>query len=176
MEEWRNIPGYEGLYQVSNYGNVKSLDRISTDGKNLKGIILQFGKTKSGYSQVCLCKNGQTKWMLVHRIVATMFISNPHNLPEINHIDENKGNNHVQNLEWCTRDYNNRYSDVYKKGLAASIGSTSKSIAQLKDGVILRVFSSIREAERVTGIQHESISACCRRKRKTAGGYEWAFR
>jgi hypothetical protein len=174
-ELWKDIPEYEGYYRVSNFGNVKSLDRMSHDGKRLKGIILSFGKTKAGYRQICLCKNGKTKWMMIHRIVAAVFIPNTNNYPEVNHIDENKGNNHVSNLEWCTRDYNNRYSNVYKKGLVASIRKTGKRVVQFKNGEFIQEFSSMREAERLTGIQHESISACCRGKLKEAGRYKWAF-
>ena len=100
MEEWRAVPGYEGLYEVSNKGNVRNVRR--------NNIIKGFINTK-GYIQVSLCKNGIRKNFTVHRLVALTFIPNPDNLPEINHINEDKTNNRVDNLEWCTAKYNNNY-------------------------------------------------------------------
>ena len=103
---WKDIPGYEGLYQVSNTGKVRSLNYRRT-GK--KQILKQY-INNTGYKRVALRKNNKVKWYLVHRLVAQAFIPNPHNYPIINHKDENPANNAVWNLEWCTMDYNIDYS------------------------------------------------------------------
>lgn len=102
IERFKNIEGYEGLYQVSNLGNVKSLNY----GKER---ILKPIKNGKGYLQVILCKNGKHKMYQVHRLVATVFLPNPNNLPCVNHKDENSLNNCLYNLEWCTYSYNNSY-------------------------------------------------------------------
>jgi len=111
-EEWKDIEGYEGFYQVSNLGRVKSLARVvmRSDGKPnpVNEKILKYGIIK-GYCAVVLCKDRKKKMYKVHRLVAIAFLSNPHNLPEVNHKDENKKNNCVDNLEWCTSLYNINY-------------------------------------------------------------------
>ena len=112
-EIWRPIEGYEGLYEVSNTGQVRSLNRyVKGKGKSYrlqKGKMLSPIKNKDGYLQVNLCCNGKNKMFLVHRLSAQAFLPNPDNLPEINHKDEDKTNNIVDNLEWCDRSYNNNY-------------------------------------------------------------------
>ena len=105
-EEWRDIEGYEGIYQVSNYGRVKSVKR---------GIILKTFERK-GYPAVTLSKDGVGRSYSVHRLVGEAFIPNPDNLPYINHKDETRDNNHVSNLEWCTASYNNTYGTKIKRG------------------------------------------------------------
>lgn len=116
QEVWKNIKGYEGLYQVSNYGNVKSCDRYVFAGagsnhktQHIKERLLSK-KGGAKYIQVSLSKNGKTKPFLIHRLVAEAFIPNPDNLPCVNHKDENKHNNNADNLEWCTYKYNNEYN------------------------------------------------------------------
>lgn len=113
IEEWRDIKGYEGLYQVSNIGKVKSLARtvMRSNGRlmTIRERILKLRPDKGGYVRVCLSKDAVETDYFVHRLVAIAFIDNPHNLPEVNHKDENKKNNSVDNLEWCTSLYNNNY-------------------------------------------------------------------
>lgn len=113
-EQWKPITGYEGLYEVSNLGNVRSLDRRTRAKNNStmlrKGcILIPFYEEKKGYYQVTLNKDGKKKHHRVHRLVASAFLENPFNYTDVNHKDENKTNNHVDNLEWCTRKYNNNY-------------------------------------------------------------------
>lgn len=110
QEDWKDIIGYEGLYQVSNFGRVRSLDRISTSGQHLKGKILKL--VGNPYMRIDLCAGNNKVSYIVHRLVAEAFIPNPNNLPCINHIDEDKTNNRVDNLEWCTYKYNNAYSSI----------------------------------------------------------------
>ena len=100
MEEWKKIPGYEGLYEVSNMGNVRNVRRNK---------LLRLSKTNNRYIRVSLCKNGIKTGLTVHRLVAEAFIPNPDNLPEVNHKDEDKTNNRVENLEWCDHKYNMNY-------------------------------------------------------------------
>ena len=109
IEEWRPIKGYEGLYEVSNTGRVRSLDRYDSNNHFLKGRILKLYTRKGGYLFVQLHLNGKGKNYLVHRLVAIAFIPNPDNLPEVNHLDEDKTNNRVENLEFCDRKYNINY-------------------------------------------------------------------
>ena len=110
IEEWRPVVGYEGLYEVSNTGQVRSLDRYVIDSlghrKFYKGKVLSIVKNKNGYLLINLYCNEKNKKCLVHRLVAEAFVSNPDNLPEVNHKDEDKTNNRVDNLEWCNRKYN----------------------------------------------------------------------
>ena len=113
IEEWRPIVGYEGLYEVSSYGRVRSLDMyVKARYGNYrlhKGKVLSPGKDTNGYLKVNLCCNGKHKVISVHRLVAQTFILNPDNLPEVNHKDEDKSNNRVDNLEFCDRKYNVNY-------------------------------------------------------------------
>ena len=122
MEIWKDIEGFEGSYQVSNFGNVKSLPKLVyvsnpkfTGYRQTKERLLKSGKTKMGYKLVILRKDNKSKSVYVHRLVAKAFIPNPNNLPEVNHKDENPLNNDVNNLEWCTHSYNGNYGTVKQR-------------------------------------------------------------
>ena len=160
MEEWRDIKGYEGLYMVSNLGKVKSLNyRRTGKEKILKGV-----DNGHGYLYVNLFKDGKGKQCRINRLVAQAFISNPDNLPEVNHKDENRTNNCAENLEWCSRQYNIEYSFA-----KAIIGIDKVS------GLIME-FPSAYEASRQTGINRGHICACCNGKGyKSAGGFYWIY-
>ena len=127
MEEWRDIKGYEGLYQVSNKGRVKSLG----NNKTKKEKILSLKPSNNGYIRVYLCKNGKQKPFSVHRLVAQAFLLNPNNLPVVNHKDENKLNNNVENLEWCTVAYNNTYGTKIERARKKSKGKKPKLKKQI---------------------------------------------
>ena len=157
METWKPVVGYDGLYEVSDQGRVKSL----WHGKER---ILKPHNSGSGYLKVTLCKDGHTKQLLLHRLVAEAFIQNPNNLATINHKDEVKTNNVASNLEWMSRADNKRYS------ANKLVQMFDKSTCEL-----LATFPSLSEAERVTGIANGNISNCCLGNRKSAGGYVWKY-
>ena len=168
MEEiWKDIAGFEGLYQVSNMGNVKSLERTVCDNRGyyrtVPERIRKPRNTGKGYLAVNLYKDGKAKNYKIHRLVAQAFLPNPYNLPEVNHIDEDKYNNCVENLEWCTSQYNIEYSKA-----KAIIGIDKVT------GLIVE-FPSTKEASRQTGINHGNICACCNGKRNSAGGFYWIY-
>lgn len=121
IEEWRTIVGYEGLYEVSSLGRVRSLDRYDSRNHFRRGRILKLSYDTVGYLIVGLHSNGKAKIYLVHRLVAQAFIPNPDNLPEVNHIDEDKTNNRVDNLEMCNREYNSNYGTRNDRIRATSI-------------------------------------------------------
>lgn len=109
-EEWRDIKGYEGIYQVSNLGNIKALKRKRKNGLVYKEHLMKSYDARGGYKRIMLCDDSMNKnRFMVHRLVAMAFIENPNNLPQINHKDENPKNNNVENLEWCTCKYNQNY-------------------------------------------------------------------
>lgn len=172
-EEWKDIEWYEGLYQVSNLGRVKSLHYNHTNQER----ILKFGKNTNGYLNVSLCKEGKKKWLLVHRLVAFHFLPNPNNYQDVNHKDENKTNNCVNNLEWCSREYNCNYGTRNERvGETNTNGKCSKQVIQYDlEGNEINRFPSTIEIERLFGFSCSSISKCCNGKLKTAYGYTWRY-
>lgn len=173
-EIFKPIKGYEGLYEVSNLGNVKSVCKNGKGigiGKSRKEVILKPIMNK-GYLRVNLSKNGVIKHFSIHRLVAEAFLPNPNNYPEVNHKDENKTNNTIDNLEWCDSKYNNNYGTRNER-----INKTrSKSVRQyFLNGTLFATYKSIGEACRSTNINTGNISACCNKKQKTAGGFIWKF-
>lgn len=165
VEIWKDVVGYETLYQVSNLGRVKSLG----NDKTKKEKILKLEKRKTGYLQAHLSKNGKTKLIYVHRLVAKSFIENPNNLEQINHKDENKGNNNVNNLEWCTPKYNINYGTRLSK--------MSNPVLQIDENDnIIAEYESIRCAARMLGVHNQNIQSCCAGKLKTAYNYKWKYK
>ena len=172
MEEiWKDIKDYEGLYQVSNKGRVKSLSHLVKANKNgdtrfteskIKNQIVGW----HGYCWVSLCKNSKSKTFSVHRLVAKAFTNNNCNLPSVNHIDGDKTNNHVDNLEWCTNAYNS--SHAMNNGLI----KTAKKVRCIETGVI---YVSSGKAEKETGISGRGIRAVCNGDHKRAGGLRWEW-
>ena len=170
VEEWKDIDGYEGLYQVSNLGNVKSLAKFDRLGRFHKERILSTCDNGSGYLVVNLKHNGKQRMKTVHKLVANHFIYNPDNKPEINHKDGNKKNNRVDNLEWCNRSENVKHA--FKTGLNYQTGKRKVLCVELN-----KIFSSIAEAESWVGVKGSRIANVCRLRRgcKTCGGYHWRF-
>lgn len=166
-EEWKDISTIEGLeeykdYQVSNLGRIKSL-------KKGKEIIRKNGVDKYGYFNISLYANGKHKTFLIHRIVALAFIENTdENKCEVNHIDENKQNNCVWNLEWVTTSQNINYGTRNKR--VANVLGKKVFCVELN-----RIFPSATEVERELSLPQSNISSCCNGKNKTCGGFHWYF-
>ena len=182
MEQWKPVAGFENRYEVSDQGNVRSLN-----WRNL-GIVknLYLKKHNKGYIKVELARNGKKKTFCVHRLVAEAFIPNEHGYDCINHIDEDKRNNNASNLAWCDRKYNARYSArrhperfenrVYKLGITRNGVNKNKRIVQMSmDGTVLMVWKDSRDIFLKTGMSDWSISECCRGNRSKAYGFKWQY-
>lgn len=179
MEEiWKDIVGYEGLYQVSNLGRVKSLPRLH---KYVHGYYMTKEKILSPrvcgkqreYLAVALNVDGKTKQYKIHRLVATAFIPNPYGYNEINHKDENKGNNKVGNLEWCSRSYNVNYGCRIEKQRKALIKPV---VAYSKSNKFVREFNSIVDASKFAKVDATNISRACKKEGRISGGYLWKYK
>lgn len=187
------VKGYEGLYKISNFGTVKSLSRLVT-GKSKHGnpnsrILPEKTKQhrldKYGYPCLMLSKNGKKTHFTVHRLVATAFIPNPEKKAQINHIDGNKQNNHVSNLEWCTPQENVTHSVITglkgtakgkKRSYKVKQPARRKPVNQYSlDGVLITTYESLTDAANKTGSQITHISGCCLGVSKTHNGYMWSF-
>ena len=176
MEEiWKPIYEYEGLYEISNLGRVKSLEKFRKNGKKegngyiqKEKILIPHKNKKTGYTYVSL-RGKKSKYLSIHRIVANAFLDNPNNYPIINHKNEIKDDNRVENLEWCTYKYNNIYNNKSKKNCIA--------ISQYDlEGNFIKDWESARQVYRQLKIQYKNICKCCKGKRKKAGGFIWKYK
>ena len=183
MENWKDIKGYEGFYQVSDLGRVKSLERDVFNSRgivyHLKEKILVQGSSKDGYSLVCLSKNGKMKTMKVHRLVAMAFLPNPENKPQVNHKDEVKNNNVVDNLEWCDISYNANYgTKIERQKQTFKDNCKSGKIKRVKKVFCVelnKTFDCAKRAEEELGIWGTLITKVCKGKAKTTGGFHWRY-
>lgn len=172
---WKDIKNFEGLYQVSDHGDIKSIERTKTNNAGTQRVeerILKQRRDKDGYLVVCLSKEGKHYGRRVNRLVAEAFIPNPECLPVVNHKDENKQNNEADNLEWCTVRYNTCYGDGLRK-MAAKQG---RPVIQVLNGNIIGEYYSTGNASKETGIPQGNIYKACAGERRIAGGYEWRFK
>lgn len=180
MEEiWKAIEGYEGLYEVSNMGRVRSLGQWKKNSKNgkywLNGRVLKPGLGGNGYYFVCLYKDGSHRNHNIHRLVALAFVHNndPINKPTVNHKNEVKTDNRAENLEWLSMKANLAYGTGRSRSIAAQ--KTKPIIQYDKAGNEVARYSGVNEAERQTGFSNTNISACCRGKYKQAYGFVWKY-
>ncbi len=180
-EEWKDVKGFEGLYQVSNCGRVRSLDRKVQNRHGIalkKGKVLSVANTNKRYKKVNLWKNNVGQSFLVHRLVAEAFVDNPNSLPEVNHKDENPDNNHVDNLEWCDRLYNANYGTAIERASQKRRGVPigEKAIRQYTiDGKFVKRYdSAMKAAEDING-DNSGICKCANGKYKTSYGYVWRW-
>ena len=167
-EEWRPVKDFDRKYEISNLGRVKSLSRNYLYGHH--GDIILKTNDRRGYRGVTLFKDGKRYYYSVHRLVAEAFIPNPDNLPCVNHKDEDKTNNVVNNLEWCTYEQNSNYGTCRSK---ISKNVSRKVIAYTRDGKVVRVFNSMTEASKELNISLSHISRCCKYTHLTARGLKW---
>lgn len=174
-KEWRAVVGYEGFYEVSEDGEVRSVSRVVPSRfktRKIKGRTLIASKDKDGYLTVTLSKKNKITTKRVHRLVAEAFIPNPKGLPVINHKDEIKDNNNFKNLEWCTVKYNTTYG----KGIEKRASKIRKPIRAIK-GTEIKVFPSVIEASKTLGISRGNISGCLNNYRgmKSCKGYRFEY-
>lgn len=171
VEIWHDVIGYEGLYQVSNLGRVKALGNGIC---NSKEKILKATKHSCGYLRICLHKYGKAKYYFTHRLVALAFLPNPYNLPQVNHKDEDKTNNRVDNLDWCSEEYNMNYGTRNKRSSETLTNHPkfSKQVLCVETG---KKYPSTMQVERELGYKHQGISKVCNGKQSQAYGYTWRY-
>ena len=161
MEIWKDVVGFEGLYKVSNLGNVKGQ----------KGV-LKISTQTNGYKYVTLHKEGRQHHSLVHRLVAFSFLPNPNGCPEVNHKSEDKSDNSVNNLEWCSHKYNHNYGTGHKRAAEKQ----GRKVAQLTlDGEVVKIHDSVRQAAKSVNKSHKDIYNVCNGLRHTSSGYRWEY-
>ena len=182
-EVWKDVIGFEGLYRVSDKGNVRSVARKDSIGRKCGGRMLKPGYDKDGYLRVNLCKNGKQKTRFIHRLVAGAFVPNPNGYSEINHRDENKVNNYANNLEWCTREHNVNHGTLIER--SAQTRSKKAKATNIETNEVI-TFNSTVEAGR-KGYNQGGVAKACRgvykgRAGKLVGGdgrtykgYRWEY-
>jgi hypothetical protein len=171
LEVWKDIPGYEGLYQASVFGDIRNAQ---------SGAILKPFKCDGRYLRVKLYRlDGKRvhKTHMVHRLVAMAFIPNTYNKPQVNHIDGNKENNNATNLEWCTQSENLSHSvKIGLRDMSCCTNATKKTVYQYSlDGTLVRAWESMSQAARELGLQTPNISHCCAGRIRQTGGYKWSL-
>lgn len=171
-EIWKDVKGYKGIYQISNFGRVKSLARfiiVKNHKRFLKEKMIKTNIDIYGYEYFIMNKNCHKKHCKIHRLVAETFLENPFNYTMINHKDENKQNNNVNNLEWCNAKYNLNYGNRSKKYMKPV------AMIDLNTNKIIKIFKSLKDVEIELKINHSKVSSVCHNHRKSAGGYKWKF-
>ena len=181
MEIWKDLTGYIGIYQVSNNGRIKSLSRkiVRKNGQfaKVKETILKPGTDRYGYSFVVLCNDRVKRTTAIHRLVAAAFIPNPDNLPEIDHIDGDRANNHADNLRWVTVKENQNNPITKSKWIGRKAKPHhEKAIEQIKNGIVVNVFVSIQEAARKGNFSATAICKVCKGKGNLHKGYKWRYK
>ena len=182
-EEWRDIKDYKNLYQISSLGRVKSLRRTVKSKNGYRTVnekILKPRKKRNGYLQLLLSNEGKRTTMLVHRLVCEAFLHNPLNLPQINHKNEIKEDNRVENLEYCDARYNNNFGTRNERA-GISISKAKKGVFNTKHSKAVKcletgkIYPSLSEVNRQFGFSSGHICECCNSKRNICGGYHWCY-
>lgn len=178
---WKDIKGYEGIYQVSNYGQVKSLRRLRKSSKGSVCIVrerlMKSKIDKYGYVAYSLCKESKMSYFTSHRLVALAFIENKHNYKQINHINGNKLDNSIYNLEWCDNQHNMK--EAYRLGLSKARKSKdnllSKKIGKIKDGIFVKEYHSLSDACFDNKVVKSAIGNCLKGRSKSCAGFQWVY-
>lgn len=165
-ERWKDIPGYEGLYQASNLGRIRSLPNSS---RNSVRVLVSY-KKKSGYHNVTLCKNKKVKYYRTHRLVALTFLPNPENKEYVNHINGDKSDNRLENLEWVTASENALHAHRVL-GIKSNGGCPRKKLRCIETGV---EYESLHDTERKTGLKRQALNYCLKHN-GTCGGFHWEY-
>lgn len=176
-EVWKPVKGYEGSYEVSSLGRVRSIARMirRNGGEYMTRERVMYSPLKNGYPSVTFTNGRKTRHEYVHRLVAEAFVPNPRNLPCVNHKDERRTNNSSDNLEWCTREYNLKYGTARKRQ-SETLRSKSRSIAARdRGGHLIGTFRSTTDASESTGIDRSSIDKALHGHRPSAGGFIWSY-
>lgn len=188
-EIWKDIEGYEGLYQVSNMGRVRSLERIARNNHKIKEKILTPYLQISGYLKVHLRKDNSSYTPFIHRLVAQAFLPNPSNKPQVDHINTNRADNRVCNLRWTTISENRKNPITLERvrivnsgennpmfGVIGADNKRSRAVLQFnKDGEFIKKWDCINDIKRELGINVSNIPECCKGNHKTANGYKWEY-
>lgn len=174
IEIWKEIKDYP-TYRVSNLGRVKATKYYSNIHKKYydRELILKEKTNKFGYKFVGLSNKNGRKNKSIHRIVAETFIENPNNYNEVNHIDGNKTNNHIDNLEWCTRRDNILHA--YMLGLKKGNSKAKYKVIQSLNGKTIKIWNNISEIKATLGLDYSSLYQCCNNKRKSCNGFQWQY-
>jgi hypothetical protein len=186
VERWKPVTGF-GIYEISDHGNIRSIDRLSRNWVGefpVKGTMLRQQHNNRGYRYVRLWKDGSQVKKYVHRLVAEEFIPNPNNLPQINHLDNNPDNNHVSNLEWCTHEQNMKWSEAQGRAVWSEKAKQNARKGwermwvpvvgeNVITGEVLR-FANLNDTKK-SGFQPSCVCNCCKGLRKVHKGYRWSY-